>query len=188
MKEILPVLKPMSEYKLQTERGMFVNKLMDFEESPFVLYGTDMGIAMAYTQSSNKEENENIKKQALENLKTKDVNLSFENFEGMKTAIVQGEYAAEKILDEDFLNNISSKLGNSKIVIGIPVKGFFVAVSEDSNLLKFGAVIQKQFKNPQQTYGISELLFVAENGKLINAGKGIKNSKTESDKPWWKFW
>ena len=188
MEKVLPVLKPKSEYNLQSERGMYIDKLMDFDESPFVMYGTDMGEAVVYTQSVSSEENVKTKNQAIQNLKELNVNLSFENLSGMKIAIAQNEYAAEKIVDSDFLKNISNQLNSKEIVIGIPVKGFFAAVSKDSNLLKFGAVIKKQYENPQQTYVISEYLFVAEDGILTNAAKVIKDSTEQEKKPWWKIW
>ncbi|MBK9193138.1 MAG: hypothetical protein IPM77_17470 [Crocinitomicaceae bacterium] len=188
MDKILPVLKPKAEFNKQNERGMFIDKLMEFDESPFVMYGTDMGQMVAYSQSSSVEENLKTKNQALSNLMKLDVNLNFENMQGMKVAFAQHEYAAEKILDIEFLKFISNKLNSKEIVIGIPVKGFFAAVSKDSNLLKFGAVIKKQFHNPQQTYGISEFLFVAEDGILTNAAQGIESTNSEVKKPWWKIW
>ena len=142
------------------------------------LAGSENHIMSNITQVINVEKNLKNKNQASSNLMKLDVNLNFENIQGMKVAFAQHEYAAEKILDIEFLKFISNKLNSKEIVIGIPVKGFFAAVSKDSNLLKFGAVIKKQFHNPQQTYGISEFLFVAEDGILTNAAQGIESTNS----------
>jgi len=181
MNNYFPILKNVNQFEKYKNENFYIEHLFvsDKKNSPIILYGEDQGNLIMYSPSVSPEADQKIKEQALQNLKQINVPVQIENVQGNDILIAQHEYASEKILDKDFLLQISKKLGSSSILVGIPVKGFLAACAQgkgDNNL--YGAV-NNMYKNPQ-TYPISNSLFFVQNGE-IEMMSVPKTEKTEND-------
>ena len=169
MSTLLPILKNRQEFEVQKERGMFVDELFGNEHSPILMYGVDKGAYMEYSQSKSEDEDKQIKEQAIKNLENLEVPFQVEEMQEFKIAMAQHEYAAEKILDKNYMKKIASALGSNSIVVGIPMKGFLVAVAKgkgEANL--YGAIVQ-QYQNAQ-TYPISNSIYYVVGGEIEMMG------------------
>lgn len=195
MSNLLPILKSRQELERQKERGMFVEELSSNANSPIIMYGVDKGDHMEYTQSKGDKEDLKIKNQAIKHLEALEIPIHMQEMEGIEIAMVQHEYAAEKILDSQFMKKLAARLGSQSIVVGIPMKGFMVAVAKgngEANL--YGATV-KQYNNAQ-TYPISDSIYyiidgeiemvggnnqkgqiIDENGMFVVSGKNDENGK-----------
>jgi len=167
MKRILPILKNSEQYQIYKERNFYIEHLFTASKktSPIVLYGEDNGEYIAYSPSVSKENDMKLKETALNNLKIIDVPFQIENINGNKFLYSQHEYAAEKILDKEFLIRISEALGSSTILVGIPIKGFLAASIKGKGDSDFFNSITNMFDNPQ-SYPISKSLFLIQNGEI----------------------
>ena len=169
MSNLLPILKNRQEFERQKARGMFVDELFGNEQSPILMYGEDKGAYMEYTQSKSDNEDKQIKEQAIKNLENLEVPFQVQEMQGFKIAMAQHEYAAEKILDKNYMKKIASDLGSDSIVLGIPMKGFLAAVAKgkgEANL--YGAIVQ-QYQNAQ-TYPISNSMYYVVGGEIEMMG------------------
>ena len=106
---------------------------------------------------------------------------SVQEIEGDKLFIVEPhEYAAEKILDKEFLKLVAKELGNESFLVGIPHQGVFVAISSQSAIKgKFMGLIKQKFENPEGN-PITPHVFEVFQGEIIavageDAG-GTKNT------------
>ena len=175
MSNLLPVLKNRQEFELQKGRGMFVDELFGNEHSPILMYGEDKGEYMSYSPSKNEEEDRLVKEQAIKNLEDLDIPYQIQETQGFRVAMVQHEYAAEKILDVGYMKKIATDLGSNAIVVGIPMKGFLAAVAKgqgEANL--FGAIVNQY--NNAQTYPISDALYFLVDGKIEMMGNHNKSA------------
>lgn len=151
--KVRAILKP-NGYKAQRELGL-KEKLFNYDFSPMVAYGTDKGSHIEYEEATDSENLKqrltDIKSIALENISKIQVKHSVQNIEGDKLFIVDPhEYAAEKILDKDFLNTVSKELDSESFLVGIPHQGVFAAVSSMSDFKgKFLGFIKQKFENPE---------------------------------------
>lgn len=172
-KNVRAILKP-NGYKAHRELGL-KEKLMDYEYSPMVAYGTDKGSHIEYEEAKDtddlKQRIAEIKKVALHNISKIEVKHSVQSIEGDKLFIVDPhEYAAEKILDKEFLNIVSKELGNESFLVGIPHQGVFAAVSSMSNFKgKFLGFIKQKFENPEAN-PITPHVFEIFNGEIVSVG------------------
>lgn len=180
MNKLMPVLKPAGYRK---DVPLFIKEsILDNPESPVVAYGHDKEDRIEYEYSQNEEEFrkhfEACKKEALKNLKSVNPNIEIQEVEGYKVAFVTGhEYASEKLLDTDFINELGNQLGDASLMVGVPFKGLLIAAGSSSSLrAKLPVVIQKYYDNPQQDV-ISPYVFLVENG-LISAmgGHNVPNN------------
>lgn len=169
MSNLLPVLKNRQELELQKGRGMFVDELFGNEQSPILMYGEDKGEYIQYTASQNEEQNLQTKEQALKNLVDLEIPFQVEDLGGFKIAMVQHEYAAEKILDEAYLKKVAEGLGTNDMVVGIPIKGFLAAVAKGQGEANLFSAVVKQYNNPP-TYAISDALYYVVSGKIEMMG------------------
>lgn len=169
MSNLLPILKNRQEQYAQKERGMFVEELFGNENSPIIMYGIDKGDYMEYSQSVGNEEDEKIKQQAISNLQNLEVHFEVQKMEGFNIALCQHEYAAEKIIDKTFMKRIGVDLGSNSIVVGIPMKGFLVAVAKGKGEENLYGAVKKQYENAQ-TYPISNSLYYVVNGEIEMMG------------------
>lgn len=171
MSNILPILKNRSEFEVQKSRGMFVEVIaegLSNENTPFVIYGEDMGAYMQYCPSEDTETDKKTKDLALENLKNLGVDISIEDNDGIKMAFVEHEYAAEMILDEEFLSRLCTELGNKTIAVGIPMKGVMVA-AEFGSAKEIGYMTSAGYEQ-SPTYPISKDVYCVVNGKVSGIG------------------
>ncbi len=178
MSNLLPILKNRQEFEKHKGNSMLIDDLFN-EHSPIVMYGEDKGAFIEYFPSKSKNEDERIKNQAIENLKKLEVPFQVQEVQGFKIAMAQHEYAAEKILDKNYMKKIASGLGSDSIVVGIPMKGFLVAVAKgkgEANL--YGAIVQ-QYENAQ-TYPISNSMYYLVGGEIEMMG-GKNQSGAEKD-------
>ena len=154
---------------------MFVDELFGNEHSPILMYGEDKGEYMSYSPSKNEEEDRLVKEQAIKNLEDLDIPYQIQETQGFRVAMVQHEYAAEKILDVGYMKKIANDLGSNAIVVGIPMKGFLAAVAKgqgEANL--FGAIVNQY--NNAQTYPISDALYFLVDGKIEMMGNHNKSA------------
>ncbi len=180
MKQLLPILKNRIEKEKQEERGMFIEDLFSGNNSPIIMYGEDNGNFIAYTPAKTDEEKKKVKEKALSNLKKIEVPYQIEDMGDYKIIIAQHEYAAEKILDQDFMNKLSQVLESKSIVVGIPEKGFLTAVAKgkgESNL--YGAV-KKMYAKPN-TYALSDAMFLVTKGEIEMMTGNNEDSKRENE-------
>ena len=177
------ILKP-NGYKANRELGL-KEKLFEYESSPMVAYGTDKGSHIEYVEAKDANELEQriaeIKKVALNNISKIEVKHSIQIIDGEKLFIVEPhEYAAEKLLDKEFLNVVAKELGNESFLVGIPHQGVFSAVSSMSSFKgKFLGFIKHKFENPEAN-AITPHVFEIFKGDIIavageDAG-GTKNT------------
>jgi uncharacterized protein YtpQ (UPF0354 family) len=167
VEKILPVLKNRSELDLQKKRGMFIDELFpsSAQNSPIIMYGEDIGVCIKYSPSSGSEIDLKTKNIALKNIK--DINVPFEiqNQNGIKFSIIQHEYAAEKILDQDFLRKLSNQLNAEQLTIGIPMKGIMVVAPKEAAqaLIK----MTESIYHSNQNEPISKSLFLISSGEIV---------------------
>ena len=186
MRKLMPILKP-SGYRKESE--LFFKKLLfNSSSSPIIAFGIDEGNRIAYEGSSSKEEYDNklpvLIEQSLQNLKEVNPNVELQDAGGSTIAFVTGhEYASEKIMDSEFMKELSNKLGVNSLMVGIPFKGHLIAIDSNSDIrLKFPAVIKKYYDNPQQD-PISEHVFLVQDGDIIAmAGENIDDEPNENFK------
>jgi predicted transposase YbfD/YdcC len=169
MSNLLPILKNREELEVRKKRGMFVEEVFDSEQSPIIIYGIDKGDHIEYSQSKSADEDIRIKEQAIENLKSIEIPIQLQEMQGFKIAMAQHEYAAEKILDKEFLKKLAEKLDANSIVIGIPMKGFLAAVAKGKGEANLFGAVDKQYNNAQ-TYPISNALFIVIDGEIEMMG------------------
>ena len=165
METVLPIIKNKSEIELQTRRGMFVDLVFDNPESPIVMYGEDVGGSISFSPSEGREADEAQKSAALENLRNIQISYSTQDFDGIKIAIIEHEYAAEKILDPSFLLGLSKDLESEEIAIGIPMKGIMIAAPKASARNVLGATING-YEN-SRTYPVSKSIFLVSGGEIL---------------------
>ena len=167
------ILKP-NGYRAQRELSL-KEKLMEYEYSPMIAYGVDKGSHIEYEEAKDEDDLiqriEEIKKVALLNISKIEVKHSVQNIEGDKLFIVEPhEYAAEKILDKEFLSIVSKELGSESFLVGIPHQGVFAAVSSMSNFKgKFLGFIKQKFENPEAN-PITPHVFEIFNGEIVSVG------------------
>lgn len=175
MSNLLPILKNRQEFDGQKARGMFVDELFGSPASPILMYGNDNGNFMMYEASKGESEDKIIKEEAIKNLEKLDIPFHVQEIQDFKIVMAQHEYAAEKILDQNYMKKIAAALDTNAIVVGIPMKGFISAVAKgkgEGNL--FGGIV-RQYENAQ-TYPISKSLFYVLDGKIEMMG-------TDDDSP-----
>ena len=180
MSTLLPILKNRQEFEVQKKRGMFVDELFGNEHSPILMYGVDKGAYMEYSQSKSEDEDKQIKEQAIKNLENLEVPFQVEEMQDFKIAMAQHEYAAEKILDKNYMKKIASALGSNSIVVGIPMKGLLVAVAKgkgEANL--YGAIVQ-QYQNAQ-TYPISNSMYYVVGGEIEMMGRNNQSAAVKDE-------
>lgn len=186
MGQLMPILKP-SGYRKESE--LFYKKLLfNSMSSPIVAFGTDEGDRITYEGAGSKEEYDSklpeLIEQSLQNLKKVEPNIDIKDVEGSTIVFVTGhEYASEKIMDPEFMNELANKLGVSSLMVGIPFKGHLIAIDSNSDLrLKFPAVIKKYYENPQQDQ-ISEHVFLVQGGDIIAmAGENLNDDPDQNFK------
>ncbi len=172
MKKLLPNFKP-SDFESDNEL-FYKEKLFDNNESPIIAYGTDTGMTVMYISASSKEEYykefKKIKKEALLNLKTIETNYQITEIEDSKILFAEGEYASEKILDKDFMLKISSELGTTSLMVGIPLKGVLIAIDSNSSIrMKLPVMVKQYYQNPEYK-GLCEKVFLINNGEISGMG------------------
>lgn len=180
MDNILPVLKSSQQLKDHKEKGLFVEELFAAKGSPFFLLGEDNGETTTYTISKGKDADLAIKEQALKNLEKVDVELDTQELEDFKIVLCQHEYAAEKILDKDFLSKVSQELGSDSLVIGIPIKGFFAAIAKGKGEANLYNAVVNQFDNAP-TYPIANTLFYLVQGEIQMIGTSENSAVVQSE-------
>ncbi len=165
MDQLLPILKNRQEFEGQKQRGMFVDELFGNEQSPILMYGQDRGAYMEYSQSKTEHEDKETKEQAIKNIENLEISYEIRETKGFKIAMLEHEYAAEKILDKNYMNKIASDLDSDAIVVGIPMKGLMAVVAKGKGEdLLYGATLQQYQEAP--TYPISDSLFYLVNGEI----------------------
>ena len=183
MNNILPILKNNDQYQTYNQHKFFIEYLFpsDQANSPIVVYGEDKGNRIEYSPSKSKEDDVKIKETAINNLKQIKVPFEIVKVEGNDLLYAQHEYAAEKILDKEFLIKISKALGNSSILVGIPIKGFLAATAKGKGENNFLGSITNMYDNPQ-TYPIFRHIFFVQNGEIemMAVPKNSKKANTYS--------
>ena len=165
--KILPVLKNRLELDLQKKRGMFVDELFPSsnENSPLVMYGKDRGICIEYSPSKSSESDLTTKEEAINNLKNIEIPFEINNESELCFSIIQHEYAAEKILDKNFMKVLANELSADELTVGIPMKGVMVAAPKEAAqaLVKMTESIYDSGENDP----ISKSLFLVSSGEII---------------------
>ena len=170
---IKAVLKP-NGYKIDYPLSL-KEELFNYPLSPVIAYGIDKGAHIEYQHATNEKDLEEklleIKKIALENNAKIKVDYSIQDIDGEKLFITSPhEYAAEKILDKEFLALVSRELGSESFLVGIPHQGVFAAISSMSPLQsKFSGFIKQKFENPEANI-ISPHTFEINNGEIVMVG------------------
>lgn len=170
LNNVRAIMKPKG-YKADRELGL-KEKLFGYDQSPMVAYGTDKGSHIEYEEAIDASDLElklkEIKKIALLNNSKIIVSHSVQDIDGEKLFIVNPhEYAAEKILDKEFLKTVSKELNSESFLVGIPHQGIFAAVSSLSTIKgKFLGFIKQKFENPE-AYPITPHVFEIFQGEII---------------------
>ncbi len=181
MKKILPVLKNSQEYEMQKNRGLYVERLFDHDSSPFIMLGIDKGTHLEYSVPKNESEKKLIRQKAIENLQQIDVPVKIETIEGVNIALINHEYAAEKILDKNFMRKLSDILKAKAIVVGIPIKGLMLASPKGKGEIIVHNAVINAFKNPP-TYPISNALYFIMDGEIeMMGGTDFSESSDKKD-------
>ena len=169
----IAILKP---FDYRKENNQFLKeKLYDYEFSPVVAYGIDMGEGIAYEQCQNMDEYQNklaaSRETSLKTIKAIKVEHSIQIIEGEKFfALTPNEYASEKILDKEYLAFVENELGVDSIAVGIPHQGVFYAVSSKGKLkFKLAGLAKQNFENPQAN-PITPHIFEILNQQIIGVG------------------
>jgi len=119
---------------------------------PWLVYGEDLPNSFRYF---TKEETRNqapgeLHVRALENLKAIQVEVDENDLLGVPLLAVMGHhYAAEKLVDVDFMRGLHERLGASLLMVGIPRRGLLMAMrarAETSLIQRFLYVCEKQFR------------------------------------------
>lgn len=184
MGQLLPILKP-SDYRKDVKL-FFKERLFDSSSSPVIAFGTDEGNRISYEGASSEEDYQNrlpiLKKQALDNLKSIQPEIQVQDAQGTQIAfVINDEYASEKILDVEFMKSIGKRIGSNSLMVGIPFKGHLIATDANSDIrLKFPAIIEKYYNNPQQD-PISDKVFLVNDGEIVAmAGENIDDDQNEN--------
>ncbi|MBB6002332.1 hypothetical protein [Arcicella rosea] len=179
MRQLLPILKP-TGYRQEVPL-FFKEFLFESSSSPVIAFGTDEGNRISYEGASDEEDYKNrfpiLKRQAFDNLKEIQPSIEVQDAQGTKIAFVVGhEYASEKILDSDFMKQVGQLIGSKSLMVGIPFKGHLIATDSNSEIrLKFPAIIQKYYNNPQQD-PISDKVFLVNDGEIVAmAGENLED-------------
>lgn len=177
MGQLLPILKP-TGYR-QDVPLFFTEQLFNSSVSPVIAFGTDEGNRISYEGASSDEDYKSrfpiLKQQAFDNLKAIQPTIEVQDAQGTKIAFVVGhEYASEKILDSDFMRQVGKAINSNSLMVGIPFKGHLIAIDSNAEIrLKFPAIIQKYYNNPQQD-PISDKVFLVNDGEIVAmAGESI---------------
>lgn len=95
-------------------------------ELPWIVYGEDAGDALALYHAEDVDEGAytQLHQAAEDNLAKQSVQTRSVSFGELSVVIVERSYyAAEKVLDEAFMNGLHAQLGDSLLLAGIPRKG-----------------------------------------------------------------
>jgi len=170
MSKLMPVLKPFDYQK--KENLLYKMPLIEESNSPIIVFAIDEGNFLKFEYAANEKEYEQnfqkIYKQALQNLKEIKPQIQINKLENEKIVFVIGnEYVSEKIIDKNFMQEISKELESDNILVGVPFRGILVAIDSKSNLSnKFLATIKKYYQNAPLGLAITDNIFLLQNGEI----------------------
>jgi uncharacterized protein YtpQ (UPF0354 family) len=109
------------------------------------------------------------------------------------TVVGGNYYAAEKILDKNFMNDIQQKHGYEMLAVGIPRKGTMYITNGILSLESTSAfmkVVAMKFNEKEQTKPISTTIFIVQDGEISGVIQPkISEDGDPSEKPSKKsFW
>ena len=130
---------------------------------------------------------------AFSNLKKINLNWQFVEEENTQFLMAEGHpYAAEKILDRNFMATAAEQLSSSKLAIGIPCRGIILAANanEEDSRAKLESLIFQYFNDVSKTQ-VSDLIYVVENGQItdfqiikkVKAGQNALTTKPKIEFP-----
>jgi hypothetical protein len=129
---LLPTLRRRAEAEAS---GMLWRPLADGldagDDLPVIGYGNDSEHSISLLLRADGEARaEAVHAEALANLRTQKVETSLIESGGRRTAFVGGSfYAAEKLLDVDFVRDLHGQLGSALLAVGTPHRGRLIAAA-----------------------------------------------------------
>lgn len=183
--KILPSIKPHSFPELT---NVMHEPLLDYKYDgmPYIVYGKDTEIAHVPFLNNAEVSKEEAKRESLQNIKNCDVTIDeFDTGEFKIILCTGGYYAAEKILDVDFMNGIQQKLGAEMLVVSLPRKGCMYianAILPPDQINKFSMFTQLKYNEDENTQPISTILFTVKDGVIAGLIDLVKEKVTEEAK------
>ena len=140
----------------------------DDDGFPVVVYGHDTAETFGAFQVGRGRDLEALDREALANLSGQDVSSDTVEVEGVSLLAVSGSYyAAEKLLDRDFMRKLHRELGEDILAVGVPRRGlmFVTAVrrADKRELLVLQAATRHEAKT---TRAISEAILLVKDGEV----------------------
>lgn len=144
----------------------------------WIAYGEELPHSFAlFTRDGTIERDIGVlHRQALENLKGVSVELQEEEVDGLRVIAAAGSYfAAEKVLDEDFMRSMHERLGSPLLMVGIPRRGLLLIAKATETREPLGRFLR--LCEAEHGNGVSEpispLPLILREGKIAwQAGEG----------------
>ncbi|MEL6105197.1 MAG: hypothetical protein AAFU85_04140 [Planctomycetota bacterium] len=139
--------------------------------SPLVTLVRDLPSAVQFIPGETPEEEiEMLREQAKENLRSLDVDIQAVETEGRMILIVGGHYfAAEKVLDGDFMKSLQEQLGVDRVAATAPGRGMLFAASgeDDDTIVMLAGLAHQAHADVDPSEQISPGIFLLEDGEPI---------------------
>jgi hypothetical protein len=152
---------------------------------PWVAYGEDMpnSFAIFVKDGTREHQLDALHEQAIENLKTLDAEVEEVDAGQLKMLVVSGHYfAAEKVLDGDFMRGIHARLRTPLLLAGVPRKGLLfimdARVNPQASAGFIGLCVSEYEKNASEPISPTPLLL--QDGKICGFAR---TSEEESEPP-----
>ncbi len=127
---------------------MFCEPVVDDPKSPLVVVGVDTADGFAPFRRSAAAGLADLQEQALEALSGRDAMVEDLQVAGLTFLVVQGnQYAAEKLLDQQFLRTLHDRLGAEVLMCAVPARGLLMVASSGraEQLDLFAAAARQRF-------------------------------------------
>lgn len=139
--------------------------------SPLVTLVRDLPSAVQFIPGETPEDEiELLREQAKENLRSLDVDIQEVETEGRTILVIGGHYfAAEKVLDGDFMKSLQEQLGVERVAATAPGRGMLFAASgdDDDTIVMLAGLAHQAHADVDPSEQISPGIFLLEDGEPI---------------------
>lgn len=166
------------------------------ESGPSVTFAWDLGDSLARVRESDlgARTRGDLEGEAVANLARREVTIS--RLGEHPILVVEGEWAAEKVLVADFMRELERRLGARMLVVAVPVEGAMMVTSADSlHASSVLASFSMQKFHQQGLRRICPVPLVVSDGVVAGVLSTEPTHAVEGPtpeppaaKPWWRFW
>ncbi len=164
-----PILPSLRDKADADASGILCRPLADAasDEMPVIAYGRDGEITFSLLLRAHEAARaDEIHGEALANIAGQTVELDDQDFEGQRVIVVCNSwFAAEKLLDVEFMRALHLELDANALVVGVPRRGL-MAVAAESGLAALRTLVDREFEAGGGRR-ISAALLLVRDGRVV---------------------